>query len=59
LGEEKRNGWNNIKKVGSWGKKKIVKANVIEKIKAQRLDHVIGGKYSESFWFKINNKTIS
>jgi hypothetical protein len=43
------------KRVGSWGKKKKEKANVIEKIKAQRLDHVIGGKYSESFWLNINN----
>ena len=59
MGEEKRNGWNNIKRVESWGKKKIVKANVIEKIKAQRLDHVIGGKYSESFWLNINNLPCS
>ena len=47
------------KRVGSWGKKKIVKANVIEKIKAQRLDHVIGSKYSESFWLNINNLPCS
>ena len=46
-------------RVGGWGKKKIVKANVIEKIKAQRLDHVIGGKYSESFWLNINNLPCS
>jgi hypothetical protein len=47
------------KRVGSWGKKKIVKANVIEKIKAQRLDHVIGSEYSESFWLNINNLPCS
>ena len=41
--------------MGVGGRKKIVKANVIEKIKAQRLDHVIGSKYSESFWLNIND----
>ena len=60
-GKKKRNGWNNSKREEGWelGEEKESKRKSNRKTKEQRLDHVIGGKYSESFWLNINNLPCS
>ena len=48
------------KRVGSWGKKKNKRESKSKSnTKAKSLDHVIGGKYSESFWLNIKDLPCS